>query len=459
MNGQVIISGGTVVPVNASRSVIRDGAVAVSEGRIVAVGQSKQVQSEYPEAEVIDATGKMLLPGFVNLHVHCALTVTRGIAGELGGAPAYRNDIPQGVLLTPDDTYIMSKLGALQALMFGSTTIVENYIHADANAKAIAETGIRAIISERLHDADLFGLREGKYTYDIDRGKDLLQENERLIEHWHGFDGGRITCAVGPHGPDTASPDLLKLAKSQADKYGMGMVIHLGQSAAELSQVRKLTGHSSVAHLANIGILGSRLIAGHCAFLDDGDAEILAQSGTNVCQLPIVNAKSGWIAPAQKLRRLGVTVGLGTDHMVHDMIEAMRFALCVNRVYDGGPTGIKAMDVLEMATIHGARAINREDELGSIETGKLADLILVDLDRPHLAPVLDPVANLIYAGQSADIDSVMINGQFVVKDHQILTVDSTEVAHQAQQRAESLWEKIAGWKPTGAQGFSSAVTK
>lgn len=453
MSSEKIISGATVVTVDQERTIHRDGAVLISDGLIKAVGKRKDIERDHPDAERVDATGQMLLPGFINLHVHSALAVTRGLGDDLGGAPVYRKDIPQGVMLSPDDTYTMSKLGGLQALLFGSTTIVENYIHSQSNVKALAEVGIRAIVSERVHDADLFTVRHGDYSYDDRRGQQLLEANIQLIEEWHGYDGGRITCQVGPHGPDTASTTLLEKSMQVASEYDVGMFTHLAQTRGEVEQVRKLTGRSSVQHLSDIGMLNGRLIAGHCAFLDEGDAELLAASNTRICQLPVVNAKSGWIAPAADLRRLGATVGLGTDHMIHDMVEAMRFALSVNRIYDGGPEGIRAMDVLEMATIQGARAIGREGELGSIEVGKIADLVLVDLDRPHLAPVLDPVANLVYAGQSSDIHSVMINGEFVVRDRQALTVDTSEVVGLAQTRAEDLWRTIGGWSPAdGATG-------
>lgn len=443
-----LITGPTVVTVDPTRTIIRDGAVAIADKKIAAVGKRSDLEQRFPDADRIDARGQMLLPGFINLHVHCALTVTRGLGDDLGGAPVYRKDIPQGVILSPDDTYVMSMLGGLQALMFGSTTIVENYIHSQSNVKALASLGIRALVSERIHDADLFTVRHGDYEYSTDRGKALLEANAQLIEDWHGYDDGRITCQVGPHGPDTASTSLLEQCMGLADEAGVGMFIHLAQTAGEVAQVRRQTGRSSVQHLADIGMLGPRLIAGHCAFLDDGDADLLVQSGTHVAQLPVVNAKSGWIAPVADLRAKGANVGLGTDHMIPDMVEAMRFALCVNRVADGGPQHIRAMDVLEMATINGARAIGRAAELGSIEVGKIADLVLVDLERAHLAPVLDPVANLIYAGQSADIHSVLVGGDFVVRDRAVLTVDPREVVADAQARAEQLWRSVAGWTPT-----------
>ncbi|MEU6663160.1 amidohydrolase family protein [Streptomyces sp. NPDC046821] len=452
MTADKVITGATVVTVDDKRTVIRDGAVAISGRHIVAVGPRAEIEAAHPGAERVDATGQMLLPGFVNLHVHCALAVTRGLGDDLGGAPVYRKDIPQGVLLSPADTSTFTSLGGLQALKFGSTTVVENYIHAQTNVAALDELGLRAVVSERVHDADLFSVRDGEYVYDADMGKRLLEANAQLIEDWHGHDEGRITCHVGPHGPDTASTALLERAGELADQYDVGMFIHLAQTKGEVAQVRGRTGTSSVRHLADLGLLGPRLIAGHCAFLEDGDAELLAESGTNVCQMPVVNAKSGWIAPVAELRRLGANVGLGTDHMVHDMVEAIRFALCVNRVSDGGPQHIAAMDVLEMATIRGAQAIGRAHELGSIEAGKLADLVLVDLDGAHLAPVLDPVANLVYAGQSSDIHSVMVGGKFVVRDREALTVDEQAIVERAQHRAEELWRSIGGWRPAGVAG-------
>ncbi|MDR2999035.1 MAG: amidohydrolase family protein [Microbacterium sp.] len=439
--------------VDPDRSVIRDGAVVIEGARIIAVGKAADVEPRYPGAERIDAKGQLLLPGFINLHVHCAINVTRGIGDDMGGAPIYRRDIPQGVMMSAEDTRIMSKLGATQAMALGSTTIVENYIHSRANVEALAEVGIRAVVSERVHDADLFSVRYGSYTYDEERGRRLLAENEELIREWHGYDGGRITCQVGPHGPDTASPDLLRRARALADETGVGIFMHVGQSAGELAQVRQMTGRSSVQHLADLGVLGQDLIAGHCAFLDDRDAELLAESRTTVCHLPTVNAKSGWMAPIPELRHLGARVGLGTDNMVHDMIETMRFAVCINRANEGTAENIKAMDALEMATIVGARALGREADLGSIEEGKLADLLLIDLDRINLAPVLDPIASLVYAGQAADIHSVMIGGKFTVRDRRVLTLDPAEVVSEAQDRAERLWADVAGWQPIdGATG-------
>ncbi|MFF2452230.1 amidohydrolase family protein [Isoptericola sp. NPDC058082] len=447
MDAVTLLTHATVVTVDPQRTIHQDGAVAISGRHVLAVGKTADLEVAYPDATRVDARGQMVLPGFVNLHVHCAIGVTRGIGDDMGGAPIYRRDIPQGVMMSPDDTLTMSRLGAMQALAMGSTTIVENYIHAESNVEALAEVGIRAVVSERVHDADLFSVRHGQYTYDEARGRRLLAANARLIEDWHGYDDGRITCHVGPHGPDTASPDLLRRARALADEAGVGMFVHLGQSAGEVDQVHALTGRGSVEHLADVGVLGPDLVAGHCAFLGDGEAQLLADSGATVCHLPAVNAKSGWIAPVPELRRLGARVGLGTDNMAHDMIEAMRFAVAVNRVAAADAGTIRAMDALEMATIQGARALGREHELGSIEPGKLADLILVDLDGPHVAPVLDPVASMVYAGHGSDVRSVLVGGRFVVRDHEVLTVDARTVVADAQKRAEHLWAHVAGWAP------------
>ncbi len=443
----VLLAGGTDVTVDAHRTVLPDTAVLVRGGRIAAIGPSNELCRDHRDVEVVDVSGQVVIPGFVNLHVHSALTITRGLGDDLGGAPVYRRDIPQGVLLSESDVEAMSALGSMQALTLGSTTIVENYIHSPVTAAVLARLGIRAVISERVHDADLFSVREHEYRYDSGLGTELLAANVELIDTWHGWSDGRITCQVGPHGPDTCSTDLLQRCRQTASDKGVGLFIHLAQNEGEIRQVQARTGTTSVRHLSDIEFLGSDLVAGHCAFIDDKDIDVLLASATQVAQLPVVNAKSGWIAPAERLRQHGANVGLGTDHMTADMIEAMRIALCVNRIAEGGPGSIRAMDVLAMATINGAKAIGQQAEIGSLEVGKRADLVVVDMRASHLAPVLDPVASLVYSGQGADISRVMVDGETLVEHGTVTSVDAVAITARAQETAERLWFDVAGWRP------------
>jgi len=441
----LLITHAMVATVDAHDTVLHDHAVAVAGGIIREVGPSAELEARHPAAPRLDATGQLLTPGFVNLHVHSALAVTRGLGDDLGGAPVYRRDVPQGVLLSPTDTATLSLLGGLQALAMGSTTLVENYLHARSNIEALATTGGRVVVSERVHDADLFTVREATYRFDEADGRRRLDDNVALIEEWHGAYDGRVTAMVGPHGPDTVSAPLLERCLEVAEAYDVGVFIHLAQTAGEGAHVAARTGLGSVQLLRKLGLLGPRLLAGHCAFIDEADAEALLESGTAICSLPTVNAKNGWMAPLNPLRRAGAVVGLGTDHMVHDMVTAMRMAVCVNRITDGGPGAISAAEALRMATIEGARALGRADEIGSVEVGKRADLLLVETRGLHMTPLLDPVANLVYAGQSADVRTVLVDGQVVVRDGAPQLVDAEAARVEAQRLTQHLWERTAGW--------------
>jgi 5-methylthioadenosine/S-adenosylhomocysteine deaminase len=225
----------------------------------------------------------------------------------------------------------------------------------------------------------------------------------------------------------------------------VGIVIHVAQGLFEKEIISKRSGGlSPVKFLEQMGVLGNDVIAAHCVFVDDEDIEILAKTGTHVTHQPEGNAKYGLTAPLLKMKKAGINVGLGTDNMAADMIEVMRFAVCMGRVKEQSAGALRAMDALEMATIHGARALGMENEIGSIEAGKKADLILVDYRKPHMVPLVDPVANLVHTGLGSDVDTVIINGQTLVEQGRVLVVDEAEVVRQAQDLAVRRWKEVAG---------------
>lgn len=438
-----ILSGGTIVTMSDRRDVIRDGAVAVDDGVIVDVGPSSELIARHPGFRTDRCDGSIVMPGLVNLHVHAALASTRGTGDDAGVTPIYSKDVPQGVFLDEDDLYWFTLLGAIQAIRLGSTSIVENYAHTLNNTEAIARTGIRAWVSERLHDADLELLTDGMYHYDDRIGRRHLKATEQIIERWHGHDRGRITCQVGPHGPDTASADLLRQAAGLARAHGLELFMHVSQSEREEAQVRKIAGVSSVQYLKQLGILGPELIAGHCRHADYGDADDLAASRTNICHMPLVNAKAGYIAPIPGLRARRANIGIGTDNMLPDMIGAVRGAVLLNRVAASSPTVIRAYDALSMATVNGARALHSSGAIGTLERGKRADIIVVDAGALHLAPITDPVANLVFCGQGTDVSDVVVDGRYVMRNREILSVDAQEVLRETQRRADALWQARA----------------
>lgn len=438
----LVLTGATVVTVDPERRILADSAIAIEGDRIGWIGQEGALPTKFASAERLDLPGHVIYPGFVNLHTHLALSILRGIADDRGVAPAYSRKIPQGVFLQPHDCYVLSLLGAAAELRFGTTTVVDNYIYADGAARACAELGLRAVVSERIHDADLFQIPEGKYEFDRSRGDALLERGIDLIDHWQGAMGGRILVRLGPHAPDTCSSEFLGRVKEEAAKRRVGMVIHLAQSRREVQEIISRTGKTPTAFLAETGLLGPEMIAGHCIYMTPDDIALLAQTHTNVSHQSASNAKIGMMAPVRSMRKQGIEVGLGTDSMASDMIEVMRLAALVARMLDEDPLALQAEDVLEMATIGGARALGLSDEIGSIEVGKKADLVAVDYRRLHLPPVVDPVANLVHQGIGSDVTTVLVDGRLVVENGRIKTIDEQALIKEAQEIANARWDEI-----------------
>ena len=442
-----LIGGGILITMNNEREMLEEGAVAITNDTIIDVGSTKMLEKKYADDnyQFINARGKTILPGFVNLHTHAGLSILRGVGEEWATFPSYTKSIPQGVLLSPDDIHLFSLLGGLEALKFGTTCIVDNYIYSLENVQAFDQLHMRAVVSQRIHDADLFKIPDGVFEFSEEIGDQLLEQNLELIESWHMKRAGRIRCRLGPHAPDTCSESYLRKIRELADKLKTGLVIHLAQGPTEIAEIGKRSGGlSPVKYLDEIGFLGPDLIAAHCILMDNQDIAILARTETRVSHQPEGNAKYGMAAPLSQMRKAGILVGLGTDNMTADMIEVMRFAVCIGRVKNQTAGSPSAMDALEMATINGARALGMENEIGSIEVGKKADIVLIDYRKPHLIPIVDPVANLIHTGLGSDVDTVIINGEIVVEEGKVLVVDEQEILKKAQELATARWKEIGG---------------
>ena len=325
----------------------KDGALVIVEDRIDWIGATAQLPLRYDTFNSVDGTGKLVLPGFVNSHTHAALSVLRGIGDDIGLAPAYSPKIPQGVFMSKADCYCFSLLGAGEALLFGSTTIVDNYLFIEQTAQASKKLGIRAVLSERLHDANLFKIPEKKYEFSEQIGQAALQRAVDFIEQWEGAAKGRIRCRFGPHAPDTCSADYLKQIYGLSEHYDLGIVIHNSQSLREMDHIQEREGCSPTEYLFRIGLLNQRLIAGHCIYVSPQDIALLSQSRAHVSHLSDSNAKNGMMAPINELQEWGVSICLGTDNMTGNMIETMKMAVCTARMLTRNYQALLAMDVLK----------------------------------------------------------------------------------------------------------------
>jgi len=438
----MLLDNGTIITMNKDREIQFNSSVVIKGNKIIDIGDKERIKEKYSKHKRIDCAGQVILPGFINIHTHSALCLVRGMAEDRGLAPAYTKSVPRSTELSEEELYYLSMLGAMEALKFGSTLIVDNYISSQKNVEAFAKLGLRAVVSERVHDVEFSQLSQGKYEYSREKGQKLLNKNLELIEKWHNKNNGRIKCIFGPHAPDSCSEELLKEISRYADQYDLGMNIHLAQSQDERDYIMETKGMTPVEYLYNTEILRDDLIAAHCIYVNQKDIELLTETQTNIAHIPEGNAKGGMMAPVDKMRKEDLNLTLGTDNMQGDMIDTMRFAICIGRILNNSCRNPTSMEILEMATINGAKALGLEDQLGSIEKGKKADLVILDFQKPHLTPTISPVGNLIHTANGNDVEKVIIDGEIVVDDGQIVNVNQKDIMEKADSIAKDKWRKV-----------------
>lgn len=438
----LLLSGATVLTADPSRPLIQNARIGVRRDRIAMLDSNVTTAGQVTVARTLDCTGRVVIPGLINIHTHAALTYVRGVAEDLGFAPAYTPGLPTATDMLPEDARALARLGALEALLFGSTLINDSYVHAGVTIEGMADLGLRVHASERIHDVDLDAVRHGAWDYRPEIGERTLNAAVALAERWHGRENGRIGVQLTAHAPDTCSPELLRRIRDMRDVYGLVVNTHLAQSRLEVERVRTLRGASSVELLDEAGLLDHHLIAAHCLFLGDTDFARVGRAGVTVAHIPKGNAAGGTLAPTAMLRQAGANLTLGTDNMHADMIEVMRWALAVGRIQAGGVTDEwQPHHVLEMATIQGARALGLDEEIGSLAVGKKADMVVLDFRRPHLTPCVDALGNLVHTAQGRDVETVVVDGQIVVEDGAPTRARESEILEDARQATERMWKR------------------
>lgn len=425
-----------------SRPNIERGRIGVRRDRIALL---KRVQGGAPPAlRTMAGAGLLACPGFVNVHTHAALTMLRGVAEDLGFAPAYTLGVPQGHDLRPDEAVALARLGALEALKFGSTLINDTYEHAELTLPAMGEIGLRVTASGRIRDVDFAGLPHGRWRHEPAIGRRTLDDALALHERFHGMLGGRLGVQLAAHAPDTCSTDLLREVREARDATGMRVTTHLAQSRLEVARIRDRDGRSPVELLDDLGLLDEGLIAAHCIWMSADDIKRAGRAGIFVAHIPKGNATGGAIAPTVKLRAAGARLALATDNMHADMVETMRWGLNVARIQEGGVSEAwRPADVFAMATGTGAAAMGLGDEMGCLRMGAKADIVLLDTRQPHWTPLLDPLGSLVHVGQGRDVRHVLVDGRVVVEDGRPTLVSEEAVINAAQAAADDLWRRAA----------------
>ena len=436
----LLVTGDLILTQDARGRTFKRGAIAVTDRTIVDIGPADELGSRWVPAATVDGKDRVVMPGLVNVHNHTPLMITRGMIEDIGFAPMYTPGIPQGHWLTEDDAFALSSLGMYELLRAGCTTVVDYYRYPGACARAAADLGLRAVIAGRVHDADPAALATGRYDYSRAVGEASLRENADLIERWNGHDGGRIRCDWAPHAPDTCSDDLLREVARLADSHGGNIHTHLCQLPLEVETVKARSGLTPPRLLDKLGLLNERLIAAHCIHMEPADIELCGKAKITVAHAPIGNAKGGRIAPIIELREAGARIALCTDTFSGDLIEAMRWAIAMQRINRQGSV-LDARTVLDWGTREGAAALGLGDTTGSLEIGKRADIVLLDNRSPSLAPMVDGYGVLVHSASGHDVDTVIVDGRVVLAHGRPTRVDGDAIVARAQAVASALWQR------------------
>jgi 5-methylthioadenosine/S-adenosylhomocysteine deaminase len=458
----VVFAHTTIVNVDAVQD---DAALAVEGDKIAAIGPTDELLKKYPNADVYDGRGKALVAGLINCHAHLAATLARGFNEDFGFPNSARLTVQPASLLQGEEATLMVTIGALEAIRTGTTTIVENSGGIARHAAALAQTGLRCVFAESVRDSENVagpmspdGLARSEAPRFSARLRDEgLQRITDLFTTWHDAKQGRIKVFPAAALAETSSPELLQAIRAFADQHDLGYTIHLSQSVAEVDFMVRHHRLRPPAFLDRHAFLGPRLFAAHCRYVDAADISLLGRSATIVSHQAAMAANRGVIPPIAALRAAGCPIANGTDNNTNDLFEVMRVALLTERISRNDPNpGLRPQpeDMLEDATRGGARAVQQRQQLGTLEVGRKADLIVVDTQRAHLVPAGRIVSAWIHNGQPSDIESSMVDGQFVMRDRKVLTLDEAAVVAEASKVGRRIWSKVLESGPLAVPGRS-----
>ena len=426
----LIVTGGTVVTMNSQRAIFEDGAVVVKADAITAVGPRAEIESKYLASQTIDAKGKLVLPGFINGHTHVPMTLFRGLHDDVTLNDWLYKYIFPAEAKNVNEEFVRwgTRLAAAEQIRAGVTTFADMYYFEDAVAEETKAAGMRGVLGETFID---FPAPDNKSE------AEMLAYTEKFLKKWHG--DPLIHAAPAPHSIYTCSRKTLQDAAALARKYHAPILIHTGEMKKEWDDSQKQNGMSPVQYLDKVGLLGSDVVSAHCIFVDEADRKTLAQRQVGCVHNPSSNMMlASGVAPVIEERAAGVAVGLGTDGPAGsnnelDLMEEMDLAAKLQKITKMDPQALGAKAVVEMATIEGARALHMEKEIGSLEAGKKADLILIGLDAPNGVPMYDVYAQLAYALKGSDVETVIIGGRVVMRDKKLLTLDEPAVIAKARE--------------------------
>jgi 5-methylthioadenosine/S-adenosylhomocysteine deaminase len=437
----LLITAKHIVTMDSSRRVLDDAAIAVRDGKILAIGPRAEIEPKFSAARTLNVRDKLVMPGFINGHTHAAMSLLRGIADDVTLQDWLQKFIfpAEARNVTEDFVTWGTRLGVLEMLKSGTTTYADMYYFEDSVARETKAAGMRGVLGETLID---FPAPDNKTI------PQALSYTEDFLKRWRG--DPLIHAAAAPHSIYTCSEKTLKDAAALARKYQAPILIHVSETKKELDDSRAAhNGESPVAYLNRIGILGPDVLAAHCIWVDAADIALLAKSRTGCAHNPSSNMMlASGVAPIGQMLKAGLAVGLGTDGAAGsnndlDMMEEMDLAAKLQKISQKDPQALGAQQAIEMATIRGAQALHMENEIGSLEVGKDADLLVLNLDAPNAVPLYNLYSQIVYALKASDVEDVVVNGRVVMLNRHVLTLNEPEIIAHAREIAAHVKQSLA----------------
>ena len=428
------IFGAKILSMDKNFSIINDGAIIIDKGKIVEIGDSEKLRINFPVLKSIEAKGKLVMPGLINTHTHSAMTIFRGFADDIALKSWLHEFVfpSEAKYINAETVKLGTTLAIVEMLLSGTTTYNDMYFYVQEAAEVTEKFGMRAVLSEGIID----------YPTPSAASPEIgIIHTEELLQNWKN--NTLINIAISAHSPYSCSKNLLQKVKSFADKHAIKLHIHLAETQWEVVEIQKLHKLTPTEYLESIGILDSNVIAAHSVHLTEHDIDLYAKYGLGVAHNPECNMKlASGVAPIPKLLAKGVKVGIGTDGVASnnnlDIFQDLRTAAFVHKLVNSNPSLANAKEMVKMATIGGAQVLGLEHEIGSLEKGKKADLLIVDLFKPHLMPIYDIYSHIVFSMTGNDVETSIINGKIVMENRFIKGLDFANLSSQVQEIANKI---------------------
>lgn len=434
----LIVANGIVITVDGTRRVMNPGSVAINGTEIVAVDTPAAISARYRSADTIDATGKVVMPGLINTHTHAAMVMYRGLGNDLNLMDWLQKYIfpAEARTVSPEFVRVGTRLALLEMIQSGTTTFADMYYFEEEVAKVTKAAGMRGVLGQTVIE---FPVPDAKTPADA-----LVRAEAFARQFAHDE---LITPSIAPHSVYTLDAKTLTAVSQLAKRLMMPIQIHLAETQAEISLSQKRHQMRPVAILDNLNFWAPTTLAAHGVWINDDEIALLKRRDVGVSNNPESNMKlASGTAPVMKYRKAGVSVGIGTDGAASnndlDMFEAMRQAAFQQKLVTMDPTAVSAAEALEMATLGGARALGRGQRLGSLEPGKLADLIIVSMSKARQQPLYDPSSQVVYASRGDDVETTIVNGRVLMRDRKVLTMDEATVLREARVAADLVRKSV-----------------